>query len=65
MTDAPRWHDKPTGPGTWVCAPDHAKWFLRTEAVQLSEADLERGAPFFTKAAYGPIPELPEEKNDD
>ncbi len=57
LSQQPAWHDKPTGPGLWVC------WFhprggkvQMPSVVDLAEEDLDRGAPFYTSRVYGPIP---------
>lgn len=57
----PRWLKRPTGPGLWVCVGGRggalSGW---TGALQLSQLDLDRGAPFETVAVFGPIPKRPE-----
>jgi len=52
----PAWHDKPTGPGMWVCI-GHGRMRGRDSVLNLTDLDLANGAPFFTEAVYGPIPE--------
>ncbi len=51
----PAWHDRPTGPGLWVCTlRDKRRGWA---AVKLDAEDLASGAPRFTSRVYGPIPE--------
>lgn len=51
----PAWHDRPTGPGLWVCLPD-GKSVRQIVTLELDEKDIKRGAPFNTPRVYGPIP---------
>ena len=53
---APGWHPKPTGPGAWACLPLTKATFSQTVVLDLNDDDLARGAPFLTRAVYGPIP---------
>jgi len=53
----PAWHDRPTGPGLWVCMPDGKQFGRRAEALRLTEEDLARGAPFHVLRVFGPVPE--------
>ena len=53
----PQWRDKPSEPGWWVCSNHSREWYA--SALFLTQDDLDRGAPFFSLAVYGPIPAPP------
>lgn len=51
------YHDRPTGPGRWVCmSKPWADGKMSDVVVDLSQDDLDRGAPFHTARVYGPLP---------
>lgn len=51
------WMDKPSCPGIWVCVGvDWADGSFPPAVIDLSQEDLDRGAPFRTTRVYGPIP---------
>ena len=54
----PEWSFRPSGPGIWLCVADEKN---RLIGLELTDEDLERGAPFRTKCVYGPIPDPPED----
>jgi len=59
---APAWHQRPTGPGRWLCWGEDQSGRIAGPAacvLELSELDLKRGAPFQTSWCYGPIPAPP------
>ena len=62
----PDWHDKPTGPGGWVCRGD-GKHALgdRVIFLELTQEEIDNGAPFHTGRVYGPVPDDPQEAADD
>jgi hypothetical protein len=55
---APGWHERPTGPGLWVCMPDLNAFPRLTQIIglELDQEDIDRGAPFNTLCVFGPIP---------
>lgn len=55
----PQWMDRPSGPGIWVCIGGVAGGIgrLQDSVLHLTQADLDRGAPFFVVRVYGPIPD--------
>lgn len=54
----PAWMKKPSGPGMWVCMADE-ETDMRDILLDLSQANIDAGAPFYTEAVFGPIPEMP------
>ena len=57
--DAPRWMDRPDRPGTWVCARIKTGEYgeMPDVAINLTQEEIDKGAPFVSKRVYGPIPE--------
>ena len=55
----PQWMERPSGPGRWVCEelPKGSRR-IGPIIVNLTDEDLNRGAPFYTTRVYGPIPEF-------
>ena len=51
----PQWMNRPSGPGLWVCMAD-GKRVHQPQVIDLNEADIKRGAPFYAPRVYGPIP---------
>jgi len=51
----PKWMDRPDAAGLWVCECPPGESFKRT-ILDLDADDLKRGAPFHTRAVFGPIP---------
>mgnify|MGYP005610140499 CR=1 FL=1 len=57
--DAPRWMDRPDRPGTWVYARIKTGEYgeMPDVAINLTQEEIDKGAPFVSKRVYGPIPE--------
>ena len=60
----PNWHKQPTCPGRWVSVPDPDDLRLGSNwlVMELTQHDIERGAPLYTTMVYGPLPEIPNAK---
>lgn len=59
ITPTPALHDRPTGPGWWVCVgspADDGDIGAYTQCLLLDQEDLDRGAPFHTRKVFGPLP---------
>lgn len=55
----PAWHERPTESGLWLLdLPAYEAHPLR----RLDQEDIDDGAPYGGQLVYGPIPELPQEK---
>lgn len=54
IQSAPSWMHMPNAPGMWVVVAEGNQF--RELVMQLTQDDLDRGAPFYAKASYGPIP---------
>lgn len=53
----PQWHDRPPGPGLWACkSKPWANGPKDDVMLNLSQEDIDRGAPFQCVAVFGPIP---------
>jgi hypothetical protein len=55
LNESPRWMDRPSGPGMWVCVDDDKRF--PDVAINLTQEQIDSGAPFASKRVYGPIPE--------
>lgn len=54
MTE-PRWMDQPNQPGLWLLESTRERGLPRWAAMFLTQADIDFGAPFFTKRVFGPV----------
>ena len=54
----PTWMRRPCCPGLWVCKADETQK-SRDFVLELTQNDLDRGAPFLTSVVFGPIPSPP------
>jgi len=52
----PRWAMRPSGPGMWVCLPETGSAFPKPVVIDLTQSDIDRGAPFRSSCVFGPIP---------
>ena len=52
----PRWMPRPSEPGMWVCLPDKGNTFAKPVVIDLTQHDIDRGAPFRCSGVFGPIP---------
>lgn len=58
MSDVPAWRDRPTCAGKWWCEPQPGGALSHNPvAMNLTDSDIERGAPFHVARVYGPIPD--------
>lgn len=55
--ELPAWHQRPTGPGLWLIEKSDYGSPYPYLALELTQEDIDRGAPFDAKRVYGPIPE--------
>lgn len=51
---APSWTRRPLGPGNWLSLNLSG----RCTYLQLTQEQIDGGAPFYSKAVYGPIPNM-------
>jgi len=60
----PKWMKRPSCPGIWLCQrSNRLNSPYRWTGLDLTQDDIDRGAPFATDIVYGPIPEPKEEDN--
>jgi hypothetical protein len=52
--EPPRWMDRPSGPGMWVIVDDDKRF--PDVAINLTQEQIDSGAPFASKRVFGPIP---------
>lgn len=52
----PEWRDRPTFPGLWLYESEETDR-PHLGAIQLTQADIDRGAPYRVKRVYGPVPQ--------
>lgn len=57
----PAWMKSPSCAGRWIIEPYDGMPPYSRVCIELSEIDIERGAPFRAVAVYGPLPECPQE----
>lgn len=55
---SPGWLQRPSGPGMWVCLPEEGSTFPKPVVIDLTQHDIDRGAPFRCGHVFGPIPAL-------
>lgn len=58
VRECPAWHQRPTGPGVWICEPDEIrrKAGMSSVILDLDQEALDEGAPHFCCRVFGPVP---------
>ena len=55
--EIPAWQPRPMCPGLWLIEKEDGGLPFPHLALELTQDDIDRGAPFDAKRVYGPIPE--------
>jgi hypothetical protein len=57
--DEMAWRKRPSCPGAWVCIGE-GRLAGHDTVMDLTQDDIDTGAPFYSSAVFGPIPSQPD-----